>query len=81
MLRAVEVAGELIATDKFDDAEVLIEQSGNEAEPQLGQLAKIVHEYDQIDQRRKSARGQVYEEQLAELEKFQSGRSRQMRAM
>lgn len=70
---AVEVATELIANGKFDAAEALIRQSGDRAEPHLGQLAKIVQEYEQIEQHRKSARSQAYEEQLTELDKFRAG--------
>ncbi|UCG58338.1 MAG: S41 family peptidase [Phycisphaerales bacterium] len=68
---AVEVAGELIANGEFEAADRLIQQSAGQPEAQLGELAKIIQEYEQIDQHRRVAQETAYAEQLAELKKFQ----------
>ena len=68
---AFEAACELIYQGKFDAAGALIEQSGQDQQPQLSKLAEIIREYQGIDQRRQSAREDAYKEQLAELAKLE----------
>ena len=65
---AVDVVCELIYQGKFDAADkVVVENS------RLGRLAKIIGEYKEISQRRKSVREAAYKEQADELEKFRGG--------
>jgi len=79
----VEIACELIYQGKFDATGELIRQqlslasyltgvgqAGQDQQPQLNQLAKIVAEYGAIGRRRSQAREAAYAERLAELEKF-----------
>ena len=68
----VETVCELIYQGKFDTAGERIKQFSQDQNPQLGQLAKIVQEYQAISQRRQSAREAAYQQQLAELEKFRA---------
>ena len=64
---AVNAACELICHGKFGAAgEVLAESS------RLGQLSKIIEEYELINLRRQSAREAAYKEQLVELGKSRS---------
>jgi len=79
----VKTACELISQGKFDAAGELVqhqlevapnsvgaEQSSEGVQSQLGQLAEVVREYDDISERRRSAREATYAERLAELEEF-----------
>ena len=68
----VETAFELIYQGKFDAAGELIKQSGQDAHPQLVQLAEIIQEYKDISQPRQLAREAAYQEQLSELGKFRA---------
>ena len=68
----LETACELICQGKFNAAGELIKQFSQDQQPQLEQLARIVAEYNDISQRRREAHEAVYEEQLANLEKFQA---------
>jgi carboxyl-terminal processing protease len=66
-----KAACELICQGQFDAAGELIKQTSQDAQKsQLAQLTQIVQEYQAVNQRRQSARGAAYKEQLAELEKF-----------
>ncbi len=75
----VALACELIHEGKFDDADKLTKQAYAKLESQLPvtarQLVQIIDEYKDINSRRQSARGQAYEETLAELEKIQAKRA------
>ena len=63
----VNAACELIYEGKFEAAnKVLVESS------QIGQLARIIGEYELINHRRQSAREAAYKEQKAELDKLRS---------
>ncbi len=77
----VKTACELIAKGKFDAAGELVQEQlgvginsagGGEVQSQLEQLAEIVQEYDDISERRKSAKEEAYAERLAELEGLQA---------
>lgn len=72
----VKNACELIAKGKFDAAGKLVNSPGGGdvnkvVQSQLGQLAEVVREYDNISEQRKTAREAAYAERLAELEKLQ----------
>jgi carboxyl-terminal processing protease len=69
---AVDAACELIYEGKFDAARELIEQSDEQTDPRLAQLAEIVQEYEEIGERREEARQAAYKEQLAELDKYRN---------
>jgi len=60
----------LIYEGHFEAAGELIEQTGAKRGSQLGQLAKVVGEYEDIGRLRQIAREAAYNEQLAELDKF-----------
>ena len=63
----INAACELIYEGKFDAADsVVIERS------QIGRLAKVIDEYEDIERRRQSAREAAYKEQLTRLEEYQS---------
>lgn len=73
----VNTACELISQGKFDiagelvlDARYLMPDARTEVKTQLDQLAELVQEYKDIDERRKSEREATYSERLAELEKL-----------
>lgn len=68
---AVKMACELTYQGKFDAAEELIERSDKAIYPQLGQLAEIVRQYEDLSKQRQSARKAAYQEQLAQLQKLQ----------
>jgi len=71
----ISQAFELIAEGKFDAADELIKQSGNENPVQLNgtapRLLQVVDQYKSISQQRQSAKEAAYAEALVELEKFQ----------
>lgn len=69
---AVKTACALIYQGKFDAAAEVIEQSDRTVYPQLGQLAEIIQQYQDISKQRQSARESAYQEQLAELQKRQA---------
>jgi carboxyl-terminal processing protease len=60
----------LICEGKFDAAGELIESGSSLYDMNLHRVLSIVHEYRAMSQQRQAARKAVYEEQLAELEKF-----------
>ncbi|MHC4666135.1 MAG: S41 family peptidase [Planctomycetota bacterium] len=62
----------LICEGKFDEAGELIESVPSLYDTSLHRVLSIVHEYRAMNQQREAARKAVYEEQLAELEKFRS---------
>lgn len=67
----VTVAQELIYQGRFEMAGDWIEQSGNDEDPKVAQLSKVVAEYKVIEDRRRSGKKEVYEEQIAELDKIE----------
>jgi carboxyl-terminal processing protease len=66
-----QTACALIYQGKFDAASELIEQSDQTIRSQLEPLLQIVHDYENITQRRQEARSAAYLEQLSELQKLQ----------
>lgn len=71
----VDKACEWIFQGKFDAAGQLIDKANRAKHPQsqlLAELAKIIAEYEGINQRRQAARVAAYKEQLAELEKLRN---------
>ena len=75
----VNTACELISHGEFDlagelvlDARYLMPDARSEVKTQLDQLAELVQEYKDINERRKSEREATYSERLAELEKLQA---------
>jgi carboxyl-terminal processing protease len=85
----IETACQLIYQGKFDVADELLKQtkgnisgepnSGSSAPDERGdvvrQISGIIHEYQALNQQRQSARQAAYQQQLADLEKFQTARS------
>jgi len=66
--KILEVIHKLIYQGEFDTAGELIKYR----QFQLGRLAKIVREYQAINQQRRSARQLAYSEQLTKLERFRA---------